>query len=80
MCQTGRCGTSLHCKAPGETQTTLAEFTLGSPDFYDVIVVDGFNLPISIKPIHDKDNCGTATCNGDLRSNCPKDLAVRANG
>lgn len=81
MCQTGRCGTSLHCKVWGETPTTIAEFTLGSPDFYDMSVVDGFNQPINIEPIiHDKDNCGTAACNGDLRSNCPNNLAVRANG
>ncbi|KAL1815643.1 hypothetical protein ACET3Z_018217 [Daucus carota] len=79
MCQTGRCGKSLDCKDTGKTPATFAEFTLSTPDFYDVSLVDGFNLPISVKTIHGKGNCSTAGCNGDLRASCPKELAVRAN-
>ncbi|KAK1361909.1 pathogenesis-related thaumatin-like protein 3.5 [Heracleum sosnowskyi] len=80
MCQTGRCGTSLHCTASGETPATLAEFTLATPDFYDVSLVDGFNLPMSIKPMNGQGNCSRAGCDGDLRPNCPKELAVKSGG
>lgn len=80
MCQTGRCGTSLKCSGSGETPASLAEFTLAALDFYDVSLVDGFNLPISVKPINGNGTCGTAGCDGDLRVNCPKELAVRNSG
>ncbi|KAG5544534.1 hypothetical protein RHGRI_017083 [Rhododendron griersonianum] len=79
-CQTGRCGTSLKCTGSGETPATLAEFTLATPDFYDVSLVDGFNIPLAVTPINGKGNCSVAGCNGDLRPNCPKELAVKANG
>lgn len=79
-CQTGRCGSSLHCRASGETPATLAEFTLAALDFYDVSLVDGFNLPISVTPMKGKGNCSIAGCDGDLRPNCPKELAYRADG
>lgn len=79
-CQTGNCGPSLKCSASGKPPATLAEFTLASPDFYDVSLVDGFNLPLSVKAINGKGNCSTAGCNGDLRVDCPNELAVKANG
>ncbi|KAL5715282.1 hypothetical protein ACHQM5_017120 [Ranunculus cassubicifolius] len=80
LCQTGRCGSSLKCSGSGETPATLAEFTLAALDFYDVSLVDGFNLPMSVKPINGKGNCTTAGCDGDLRVNCPSELAVKASG
>ncbi|KAH7860053.1 hypothetical protein Vadar_008614 [Vaccinium darrowii] len=79
-CQTGRCGTSLKCTGSGETPTTLAEFTLATTDFYDVSLVDGFNIPLAITPMNGKGNCSVAGCDGDLRPNCPKELAYKANG
>lgn len=79
-CQTGSCGTTLQCKASGATPTTLAEFTLSEEDFYDVSLVDGFNLPISVTPINGKGYCRVAGCDGDLRASCPSELAVKSNG
>ncbi|XP_022762094.1 uncharacterized protein LOC111307987 [Durio zibethinus] len=80
-CQTGSCGTSLNCTSPGSLPVSLAQFTLGDNiDFYDVSVVDGFNLPIVIKPGDGKGNCSTAGCDGDLRQNCSSNLAVQSNG
>ncbi|XP_068658455.1 pathogenesis-related thaumatin-like protein 3.5 [Aristolochia californica] len=82
-CQTGRCGDSLNCTASGEPPATLAEFSLAtlSPlDFYDVSLVDGFNLPLVVTPVNGKGNCSAAGCDGDLRTNCPAELAVKANG
>ncbi|KAJ1419956.1 Thaumatin family [Sesbania bispinosa] len=76
-CQTGGCGSSINCTDPGSPPATLAEFTLGETDFYDVSLVDGFNLPITIKPVNGSGNCSTAGCDGDLRKNCPSQLAAK---
>ncbi|XP_012078179.1 pathogenesis-related thaumatin-like protein 3.5 isoform X2 [Jatropha curcas] len=79
-CQTGSCGTSLKCGASGATPVSLAEFTLATPDFYDVSLVDGFNLPLLVTPINGVGNCSVAGCYMDLRSTCPSELAVKSNG
>ncbi|KAI9081487.1 hypothetical protein K1719_036633 [Acacia pycnantha] len=52
MCVTGDCGGKLKCNgAGGMPPATLAKFTLDSPmDFYDVSLVDGYNMPVSIFP------------------------------
>ncbi|CAL5327255.1 unnamed protein product [Camellia sinensis] len=80
MCQTGGCGTSLKCTAFGEPPATFAEFTLATLDFYDVSLVDGFNIPLAVKTINGKGNCTTTGCDADLRHTCPPELAVKANG
>lgn len=51
-CATGDCGGALFCNGLGGTPpATLAEITLGNDqDFYDVSLVDGYNLAISITP------------------------------
>ncbi|XP_058091330.1 pathogenesis-related thaumatin-like protein 3.5 [Magnolia sinica] len=79
-CQTGSCGDAIKCGASGKTPATLAEFTLASPDFYDVSMVDGFNLPLVVTPLNGKGNCSAAGCDGDLNKKCPKKLAVKAGG
>ncbi|KAK9743368.1 hypothetical protein RND81_03G234700 [Saponaria officinalis] len=76
-CQTGACGSSLQCSAGGEPPATLAEFTLAALDFYDVSLVDGFNIPIAVKPLHGTGNCSIAGCDSDLRKSCPKELSVK---
>ncbi|KDP38887.1 hypothetical protein JCGZ_05044 [Jatropha curcas] len=79
-CQTGSCGTSLNCSSPSSPPNSIAEFTLGDVDFYDVSLVDGFNVPIVISPLKGKGNCSIAGCDGDVRQNCPSDLAVKSDG
>nr|XP_034600799.1 pathogenesis-related thaumatin-like protein 3.5 [Setaria viridis]TKW10935.1 hypothetical protein SEVIR_6G201600v2 [Setaria viridis] len=81
-CATGACGTALKCGgASGEPPASLAEFTLASPsDFYDVSLVDGFNLPVAVEPVNGRGNCSAAGCDGDLRRTCPPELAVKAGG
>lgn len=51
-CATGDCGGALFCNGLGGTPpATLVEITLGhDQDFYDVSLVDGYNLAISINP------------------------------
>uniref|UniRef100_A0A915MH87 Thaumatin-like protein n=1 Tax=Meloidogyne javanica TaxID=6303 RepID=A0A915MH87_MELJA len=54
-CTTGICrGRGIECKGTGgEPPMSLAEFTFGTKDgdFYDVSLVDGFNIPVEIVPI-----------------------------
>lgn len=81
-CTTGDCGGVQNCSgAGGEPPATLAEFTLDSPlDFYDVSLVDGYNLPISIIPSGGSGNCKSVNCVSDLNQICPASLQVKKNG
>ncbi|KAM7265391.1 hypothetical protein ACFE04_003074 [Oxalis oulophora] len=79
-CQTGGCGTDLNCTIPSDPPYTIAQFTIGDTDFYDVSLVDGFNLPIYVAPLNGKGNCSRVGCDGDLRQNCPPQLAVEDDG
>ncbi|KAK4447473.1 putative thaumatin family protein [Podospora aff. communis PSN243] len=52
-CTTGDCFGRLDCKFTGQVPTTLAEFNLiggvdGKQTFYDISLVDGYNLPLGI--------------------------------
>lgn len=50
-CSTGDCGGALSCQIAGQSPATLAEFTLQgsqSQTFYDISLVDGYNLPMAI--------------------------------
>ncbi|CAA6664311.1 unnamed protein product [Spirodela intermedia] len=51
-CATGDCGAGLYCEgAGGAPPATLAEITLGGEqDFYDVSLVDGYNLGMALAP------------------------------
>ncbi|XP_022753152.1 thaumatin-like protein [Durio zibethinus] len=79
-CQTGDCDNTLKCNGGGKTPASLSEFTLATLDFYDVSLVDGFNLPLSVTPVNGKGNCSMASCDSDLRKICPSELAFKANG
>ncbi|CAL4904864.1 unnamed protein product [Urochloa decumbens] len=48
-CDTGDCAGELSCRGPGNPPTTEAEYTIGSSgaaqqDFYDISIIDGYNL------------------------------------
>ncbi|KAJ6373920.1 hypothetical protein OIU78_029584 [Salix suchowensis] len=81
-CATGDCGGSLYCNGIGGTPpATLAEITLGNDqDFYDVSLVDGYNLAISITPSKGSGKCSYAGCVRDLNMMCPVGLQVRSKG
>jgi Thaumatin family len=85
-CGTGDCGSgSVECSGSGATPpATLAEFTLdgsGGMDFYDVSLVDGYNLPLLIVPQGGIGTCSATGCLVDLNSACPNSLkVVQGNG
>ncbi|XP_050205751.1 thaumatin-like protein [Mercurialis annua] len=80
-CLTGDCGGVLRCNgAGGQPPASLAEFTLNSPlDYYDISLVDGFNLPISVMPSNPS-RCKATKCVSDLNKNCPIPLQVKWHG
>ncbi|XP_061376472.1 thaumatin-like protein 1b [Gastrolobium bilobum] len=80
-CVTGDCGSSVvECNgAGGALPATLAEFTLngaGGMDFYDVSLVDGYNLPMTVEPHGLGGNCTATGCAVDLNKGCPTELKV----
>ena len=82
-CSSGDCGSGqIACNgAGGIPPASLVEFTVatnGGRDFYDVSLVDGFNLPISVTPHGGKEGCNTTSCRANLNTVCPLELAVKA--
>lgn len=74
QCADGGCIGGLQCDrrtGTGVPPATLAEFTFqgaGNQDFYDVSLVDGFNLPMRIT---NNKGCRVSDCPVDLNPNCP---------
>ncbi|KAG2178610.1 hypothetical protein INT44_001763 [Umbelopsis vinacea] len=75
---------ATQCGAPGTPNpASLAEFAFGAYaglDFYDLSMVDGYNLPIKISPIgakqgSNKYDCGSPTCSN--LPQCPSTLTVK---
>ncbi|KAF7810792.1 thaumatin-like protein 1b isoform X1 [Senna tora] len=86
-CLTADCGSGkVQCAGGGaKPPATLAEFTLNGADgldFYDVSLVDGYNLPMLIVAKGGKrGGCSATGCLVDLNGACPADLRVaRGNG
>jgi hypothetical protein len=94
----GRIWGKTLCTTSGGTTTcassafpaSLAELTLTSTatglDFYDVSLVDGYNLPIAIQavghtpdPAHPYD-CGSPTCSANLDATCAPQFQDSAGG
>ncbi|XP_026290384.1 uncharacterized protein LOC113215046 isoform X2 [Frankliniella occidentalis] len=75
-CKTGDCN-GLSCRAGGAPPASLAEFTLagfGGMDFYDVSLVDGFNIPVSVRSQGGSGSCRETSCKFNINSVCPPEL------
>jgi len=81
-------GNKIKCNgAGGVPPVSLAEMKFSGSDgldFYDVSLVDGYNLPIRMLPTgqfsytkRGKYDCKAAGCVADLNSMCPSELAVK---
>lgn len=94
-CETGDCGTcKLQCGGlTGTPDVTLAEFGMdkyGDQDYYDVSLVDAFNLGMTIEPIpgtfqtsvygNRKYDCAVASCTHNMLADCPNELRKVVNG
>lgn len=76
-CTTGDCNGVLQCTSDGSPPRTLAEYAvLDTRELYDISLVDGFNVPMSLSPMSAR--CRGVTCRGDIVDQCPGPL--RATG
>ncbi|PWA81231.1 Thaumatin [Artemisia annua] len=79
---TADCGTGqIECNGAGATPpATIAEFTLGSStmtqNFYDVSLVDGYNIQMIVEVNSGSGDCATTGCVDDLNQRCPPELRV----
>ncbi|XP_061345325.1 pathogenesis-related thaumatin-like protein 3.5 [Gastrolobium bilobum] len=84
-CETGDCDGRLACNGLiGTPPVTLVEVSLqgdkGKPNFYDVSLVDGYNIPVSVTPKIINPTCSKIQgCLKDLKSLCPHELEVLNN-
>ncbi|WCJ28994.1 Pathogenesis-related thaumatin superfamily protein [Euphorbia peplus] len=81
-CNTGDCGSGhIQCHGRGgRPPASLIEFTLAvnshEKDFYDISLVDGFNLPLSVTP-QGGAGCTSVSCRANINDLCPQELAAR---
>lgn len=82
-CLTADCGSGqVTCNGNGGAPpASLAEFTIAAnkgQDFYDLSLVDGYNLPLSVAPQGGSGNkCTLTSCTGNVNRVCPSQLAVK---
>ncbi|KAK6947742.1 Thaumatin family [Dillenia turbinata] len=75
-CQTGDCGGVLQCTTYGQPPNTLAEYALNqfsNLDFFDISLVDGFNVPMEFVPTSGGCTRGPS-CTADVNGQCPSEL------
>ncbi|GAA5870454.1 hypothetical protein JCM8547_004036 [Rhodosporidiobolus lusitaniae] len=76
-CLTGGCNGGLECSTSGGTgvpPASLAEWNLNdAQDWFDVSLVDGFNLPMSIT---NSAGCNEPSCPTDINEDCPAALSL----
>nr|XP_043628155.1 G-type lectin S-receptor-like serine/threonine-protein kinase At1g67520 [Erigeron canadensis] len=81
-CTTGDCGGEMECNGRSYTgPTTIAEFAFNQfngQDFYDVSLVDGYNLPMLVEATGGSSSglrsCAKTGCINDLNRRCPREL------
>nr|CAB3476547.1 unnamed protein product [Digitaria exilis] len=86
-CQTGDCGGMLNCTQYGQPPQTIAEFSFGASgqqtDYFDISLVDGFNVPMDFLPAPTNGQGGKGCskgprCETNITSQCP--TALKAPG
>ncbi|BAT89945.1 hypothetical protein VIGAN_06108500 [Vigna angularis var. angularis] len=79
-CATAECGSGeVNYNGVGAfPSVTPAEFTLGtaSMDYYDVSLVDDYNLSMMVAARGRSGSCATTMCGEDLNRRCPLELRV----
>ncbi|KAG7589622.1 Protein kinase-like domain superfamily [Arabidopsis suecica] len=79
-CATGDCASGkIKCLGNPIDPTTVAEFNLASysdVDYYDVNVINGYNLPLLVTP--ENKNCRSTGCVVDMNETCPSELMVNS--
>ncbi|XP_059668989.1 thaumatin-like protein 1b [Cornus florida] len=76
-CASGQIGCNGASAIPPATLVELALVANNGQDFYDVSLIDGFSLPVSIIPQGGSGSCSPSSCPADVNAECPADLAVK---
>ncbi|CAH1118896.1 unnamed protein product [Phaedon cochleariae] len=86
-CLTGDCGNKLKCgRRGGAPPATTVEISLKAHrgvDYYDVTLVDGFNIGASVQPENGVGNggnlsCKPASCMHEFKRDCPTELRLNS--
>ncbi|KAM0897329.1 hypothetical protein ACQ4PT_022634 [Festuca glaucescens] len=79
-CQTGDCGGAFACNISGKPPYTFAELSTSSPqNFFDISVVDGFNVPMDFLPVPvqgEKECSKGPWCAANITSQCLEEIKV----
>ncbi|OWM71608.1 hypothetical protein CDL15_Pgr005795 [Punica granatum] len=80
-CETGDCDGQLACNGHiGTPPATLVQVSLQAggtkPNFYDVSLVDGYNIPVSVTTRSVSPKCTVRGCTKNVNSICPSELQV----
>ncbi|KAL5722478.1 hypothetical protein ACHQM5_005994 [Ranunculus cassubicifolius] len=80
-CETGDCEGKLACDGSiGIPPVTLVQVSVQSdkskPSYYDVSLVDGYNIPVSISSRSKESSCNIGGCSKNLNSFCPRELQI----
>ncbi|KAK9116953.1 hypothetical protein Sjap_015900 [Stephania japonica] len=80
-CETGDCDGRLACNGTiGLPPVTLVQVSAQAdrtkPNFYDVSLVDGYNLPVSVTARTLEPKCFIGECSKDIKNICPDELKV----
>lgn len=77
-CETGDCGGVLECQGYGQPPNTLVEYTMNqfnNQDFFDISLVDGFNVPVEFGSVKSESQCTERIrCARDINGDCPREL------
>ncbi|KAF5468912.1 hypothetical protein F2P56_013020, partial [Juglans regia] len=82
-CTTADCDSGqVACNGKGAIPpASLVEINIaenGGKDFYDVSLVDGFNLPVSVSTEGGSGDCQTSSCPANVNLVCPEVLQLKA--
>ncbi|KAG2682806.1 hypothetical protein I3760_10G002000 [Carya illinoinensis] len=81
-CETADCASGqVACNGNGAIPpASLVEINIaenGGQDYYDVSLVDGFNLPVSVATQGGTGECKTSSCSSNVNAVCPTELQVK---
>ncbi|XP_075660731.1 thaumatin-like protein 1 [Castanea sativa] len=81
-CATAECSSGqVSCNGNGAVPpASLVEINIaadGGMDFYDVSLVDGFNLPVSVATQGGTGECKASSCPANVNAACPAELQVK---
>ena len=83
-CDSGDCGGRLACGGIGGQPSSLVEFLFNgwagsnaTQDYYDISLVDAFNLPVGITPMGGQGLCHAPVCRANILTQCRSDLQVK---